>query len=115
MSEHDTIPAGPPHGVHDTIPAGPLHRVHLVLGRDAMGFGATEEDYGAWVAYVAERINDACGCDVIVEGRGACDVQRDYICPLDSDADDRERVHGALQSLWSGFPRSISNLTRQAV
>ena len=79
----------------------------LTLGRDGMGDSATAEDFDAWVAYVAARIDEATGLDVTVDERRHRDVQDDAIRvegTEDSDpAADREMVREVLAALWESW------------
>jgi hypothetical protein len=72
----------------------------LILGRDGMGALATEEDFDAWVSFVAGEIDSATGLDVAVETRGARDVQDDEIRGCLGDA---QPIRDALVSLWDEF------------
>jgi len=79
-------------------------RAVLVLGRDGLGADADEADFEAWVDYVSTRIDEASGCDVTIEIRGARDVQDDDIRAIDDVREDgyptREAVDEAKHRLW---------------
>jgi hypothetical protein len=73
-------------------------RVTVTLGRDGMG-DATEADFYAWVDYVCERIDAACGFVVDVETRSARDVQDDDIRAGGDDAI-HETIRNALSDMY---------------
>jgi hypothetical protein len=83
--------------------------VTLTLGRDGMGAEADEADFDAWCAYVSARIDEASGCDVTVDERGARDVQEDAIrCTRHLTAGGtsyhaEDAVRDALITMWEEF------------
>ena len=90
-------------------------RAAITLGRDGMG-DATEEDFEAWCAWVAARIDDATGLDCSVDERSRRDVQSNGIYvdgTEDSDpAEDRAVVVEALAALWESWCSDGASLTR---
>ena len=86
-----------------------MSAVTIILGRDGMDDGASDADFDAWVAYVAERIDARSGCDVTVEERAPRDVQSTgYVGerdPRDSarTADAVDSVRDAVGALWEEF------------
>jgi hypothetical protein len=66
-----------------------------------LGPNTREADFDAWVAYVAEHIDEATGLDVSVDafaftGRGAGGDKDNVSC----DDEDRETIEEALEMLW---------------
>ena len=73
----------------------------LTLGRDGLGFGATERDFQDWVAWVTAGIDDMTGLNVDVDTRAERDgVQCDLIV---ADGEDKYLIQDALVTLWESF------------
>jgi len=65
-----------------------------------MGTDSTE-DFGAWVTYVCEHIDERCGFEVDVDTRGDRDVQSDII---DGGTDaQREIITEAKTAMWDAW------------
>jgi hypothetical protein len=85
--------------------------VLLVLGRDPLPFHANEDDFLAWVAYAATRIDRESGLCVYVSVRDPDEeLQRNYVAC--ADPADELTLHDALQRLWTtwlelGAPRIV--------
>lgn len=73
----------------------------LVLGRSDVF--DNDGDFCAWVGYVADRIDGACGFEVGVEDRARRDVQTDTIRGADEAT--CEAVETAKSELWDRFCR----------
>lgn len=71
----------------------------LILGRDGMGADATEADFDAWVSFVCDHIDDACGFEVDVDYRHRREVQSDVIVRAGDDETIRV-IWEAKQALW---------------
>jgi hypothetical protein len=70
----------------------------VILGRDGMGADSGDEQaFGAWVAFVCERIDEATGLTVEVETRALRDVQTDLYRGTDEE---RRTLREAVEALW---------------
>lgn len=70
----------------------------VTLGRDGLGAAATPDDYASWLAFVTDRIDEACGFIVDVEPSNPRDVQENRI--EGADDEQRETITEALRVLW---------------
>lgn len=86
----------------------------VVLGRDGMGPEADESDFLAYVRYVSDRIDEACGFAVDVETRGPRDVQENAVRGL-CDDDVEHTVRVALERLWESFCADASAWPAEAI
>ena len=72
----------------------------IILGRDGMGGMTVEEDFDRWVAFVCDRIDDACGYEVDVDVRRPRDVQSDRFIPGPGEDQDGEMLRRGLVKVW---------------
>jgi hypothetical protein len=71
----------------------------LMLGRDPMWSGATEDDFLGWVAFAAARLSRVSHLKVHVDVRNRTDsLQRNLLVTLDTA--DSPLLHDALQHVW---------------
>lgn len=78
--------------------------IEIVLSACGMGELATEADFDAWASYVAAHIEERTALDVAVDQHafsGPRAWSEDTI--RGADADQREAIVGAIQSLWENF------------
>jgi hypothetical protein len=83
-----------------TMAYGEMMGPGVVLGRDGMGNDADESDFDAWVAYVCDRIDTACGFAAEVESRVGIEVQSDRYYGTDEQ---RATLREAVASLWNAW------------
>jgi chorismate mutase len=75
-----------------------MSAITLTLGRDGMGNDATEADFGAWVGYVCDHIDAACGLEVDVDEALPRDVQSTTI--RGASLDEADTIRQAVSDLW---------------
>ena len=69
----------------------------LILGRDGMGEGATEDDFQSYVALVESKLDTLCGFPVAIVTAQPRDVQVNRIW---ADEDEKTTINEALIELW---------------
>ena len=75
--------------------------ITAILGRDGMGDDADEAAFDAYVEYVNDHIDEACGFTVNVETHQPRDVQDTRV--IGGTYEQRETVKYQLQEIWNAW------------